>query len=334
MTGTRVPPSAAEAPKVHNADSYVFITRNDGVSVRELLLFLWRSRWFALIGAVVCASAAIAASMLATPRYTATVAVMPAGRTESLGSLGSAVSQLSGIASLAGINMGAAGGMKAEALATLQSEVLTDEYIREHNLLPVLFSSRWDPATRTWRRGVKVPTLWEANQLFQAIRVVEDNAKTGLVTITVRWADPYTAAAWANGLVKLTNDYLRQKSIDEADRSIAYLSQEVSKTNIVEVKNAIYGLMENEIKKEMVARGREDFALRVIDPAVPPEKKSYPRPLLWTAGGIVLGIFLGLLASILRETMMDEGMERNRGAGKAAAPVHDPAISEPGIERL
>ena len=330
MTGTRVPPSAAEAPRVQNADSYVFITRGEGVSVRELLLFLWRSRWLALIGAVICASAAVAASLLATPRYTATITVMPANnREESLGSLGSAVSELSGIASLAGLGMGAGGGMKAEALATLQSEALTDEYVREHNLLPVLFSSRWNPATKTWRSGVKVPTLWEANQLFQAIRVVNDNAKTGLVTVTVRWDDPYTAAAWANGLVKLTNDYLRQKSIDEADRSIAYLNQEVTKTNIVEVENAIYALMENEIKKEMVARGRDDFALKVVDPAVPPEKRSYPRPLLWTAGGIVLGVFLGLLAAVLRETMMEEGAERSRRGSKAAAP-----ISEPGIERL
>jgi hypothetical protein len=84
--------------------------------------------------------------------------------------------------------------------------------------------------------------------------------------------------------------------------------------------------MEEEIKKEMIARGRDEFALRVIDPAVPPEKESFPRPVLWTAGAFLGGIFLGLLVSVLRETLADElsgEPERNRvpagGTGSAAA---------------
>lgn len=313
MTGSRVPASVVEAPAGQNVETYALFTRADSVSVRDVLLFLWRSRWFALVGAAVCAAAAIGAGLVATPRYTASVEVLPVNSGEgSLGSLGSAVSQLSGLASLAGLSMGAEGGFKVEALATLQSEALTDKYVQQKDLLPVLFAGRWNPATRTWRRGVKIPTLWEANRLFQAIRVVHDDAKTGLVTVTIRWDNPQTAAAWANGLVELTNDYLRQKTIDDADRSIAYLTQEALKTNIVEVKSAIYMLMENEIKKEMFARGRRDFALRVIDPAVPPENRSYPRPLLWTAGGLIIGIFLGLLVSVLRETMMDEVPEKYR----------------------
>lgn len=333
MIGTRVP--GVEAQMGQSAQSYPSMPRDDSVSLREFLLFLWRSRWLALIGAVACAAVAIAASLIVTPSYTASVEVLPAANGEqSLGSLGSAVSQLSGLASLAGLSMGATGGIKVEALATLQSEVLTDEYVQQQNLLPVLFAKRWNPVTRNWRAGVKAPTLWEAYQLFKAICLVDDNQKTGLVTLTVRWQNPYTAAAWANGLVALTNDYLRQKSIDEAERSIGYLNQEVSKTNVVEVKNAIYTLMEEEVKKEMLARGRKDFALRVIDPAFPPEKKTFPRPLLWTAGGIIIGVFLGLLANLLRETMRDEEAVRYRQVRPAAFVATDSSVNEPGIEHL
>ncbi len=328
MSGSAV--DAAIAPAI---DSYATVAKDESVSVRDLLLFLWRSRWFALIGAVACAGLAIGASLIATPSYSASMVLLPASNSGgSFGSLGSAVSELSGFASLAGLNLGSAGGIKVEALATLQSEVLTDEYVQEHDLLPVLFSKKWNPTTKKWRRGVRVPTLWEANQLFKGIRVVDDDAKTGLVTLTIRWENPYTAAAWANGLVKLTNDYLRQKAISEAERSIAYLNQQVTKTNIVEVKSAIYTLMETEIKKEMLARGRRDFALRVIDPAVPPERKSYPRPLLWTAGGIVIGVFLGLLAKLLRETMVDEEEHNYRTRRPGALPQADPSIRDRGIE--
>lgn len=318
MSRTRVASSISNVQAGDYAHISSLDPRDDRVSVREFLLFLWRSRWYALIGALICAAAAAGASWIATPKYTASVVMLPVSSRESggLGSLGSAVSQLGGIASLAGLNLGGAETAKSEALATLDSEVLTDEFIQQHDLLPILFPKQWDPATRTWRSGAtrKPPTLWEANQVFHGIRAVDDNPKTGLVTLTVRWTDPNLAAAWANGLVNMTNDYLRQKAIDQANRSIAYLNQEVSKTNIVEVKSAIYSLMEEEIKKEMVARGRRDFALKVIDPAVAPEKQSFPRPLLWTIGGALAGLFLGLLASVLRETMMDEeaGGERRR----------------------
>lgn len=337
MSRTRV---ASPVPSVQVGDyalAYAAAPRDDRVSVREFLLFLWRSRWHALIGAVLCAATAAAASWIATPKYTASVVMLPVSSREEggLGSLGSAVSQLGGIASLAGLNLGGAETAKSEALATLDSQALTDEFIRQHDLLPILFPKQWDPVKKAWRGGGarKAPTLWEANQVFHGIRAVDDNPKTGLLTLTVRWTDPNVAAAWANGLVNMTNDYLRQKTIDQADRSIAYLDQEVSKTNIVEVKNAIYGLMEDEIKKEMVARGRRDFALKVIDPAVAPEKESFPRPLLWTIGGALAGLFLGLLVSVLRETMMDEEAGGERRQIRPPLATGAPAAQNSNVEQ-
>jgi uncharacterized protein involved in exopolysaccharide biosynthesis len=312
MSGTRVAPRIADGDMAQGVVPQIVATGEGEVSVRDFLLFLWRSRWSALIGMVTCAIIAAGAAWIITPEYTATTVLLPvAGHSGALGggSLGSGVSELSGLASLAGLNLGGMGAQKAQALATLQSRVLTDQFIREHDLLPVLFPKQWNSATKTWRSSDprKIPTLWDADQLFKKIRVVDDHAKTGIVTFSIRWKNADSAAAWANGLVKLTNDYLRLRAINESERSIAYLNQEVSKTNIVEVKNAIYGFMEAEIKNEMVAKGRRDYALRVIDPAVAPERPNFPRPLLWIIGGAIGGSLLGFLVSILRETMADEG---------------------------
>jgi hypothetical protein len=245
-----------------------------------------------------------------------------------MASLASAASELGGLASLVGLNFGGAGQQKAEALATLQSKILTYRYIRDNNLLPILYAKEWNPTLKQWKLKdpKKVPTLWKANRLFgKTIRSVDDDPKTGLVTLAIRWKDPYQAAQWANGLVKMTNDYLRQQAIDEARRNIAYLNQEISKPNDVGLKAAIYALMESEIKKEMIARGRKQFALRVIDPAVPPEKESFPRPLLWTVGGFLGGVFLGLMWGILRETMLDE---RSRHPPGRKTPATLPTTAE------
>lgn len=322
MSGTQDISRAADLDMRESALPQLVSGRDDTVTVRDFLLFLLRSRWFALIGASVCAIAAAAAAWIVTPEYTATVVLLPiSSQSGGLGgSLGPAVSQLSGLASLAGLNIGGMGAQKAEALATLQSGILTDRYVTENNLLPILFSKQWNPATGTWRSSdpQKRPTLWDANQLFKKIRLIEDNAKSGVVTFSIRWKNADLAAAWANGLVKLTNDYLRQRAINQAERSISYLNREVAKTNILEVKNAIYGLMETEIKNEMVAKGRRDYALRVIDPAVPPQRKTFPKPVLWIIAGAVAGCALGLLVAILRETMIDEAASGRSGPGARA----------------
>ena len=281
------------------------------VTVRDFLFFLWRSRWFAVIGAISFGFAALLTSWIVTPEYTAYTVLLPVSsqhRGLGLQSISSAESQFSGLASLAGLSLGGESSQKTAALATLESQILTDKYIRKNNLLPVLYSKLWNPKSQTWRvrRSRDIPTLWKANLLWsKTIRTVESNPKTGLVTVTIRWKNPQLAATWANGIVEMTNDYLRQRAIHQAQRSITYLNSEVDKTSVVAVKNAIYTLMEAEIKKEMIAKGRKDFALRVIDPAVAPERKSFPRPVLWTIIGVLSGLFLGLLASILSETVRD-----------------------------
>jgi uncharacterized protein involved in exopolysaccharide biosynthesis len=68
----------------------------------------------------------------------------------------------------------------------------------------------------------------------------------------------------------------------------------------VELRSVIYSLIESEIKKAMLARGDIEFALRVVDPAVVPEKPSSPKRWLWMLGGGILGFALSLSAGLIR----------------------------------
>jgi uncharacterized protein involved in exopolysaccharide biosynthesis len=244
---------------------------------------------------------AVTAAWLVPKKYEASLLLSPVVNQPSAGGLGaltSAVSQLGGIASLAGLSMSGNSGARAESLATLQSEALTQRYIEENHLLRLFFASKWDPERNVWKSSDidQTPTLWAGSRYFnRVVRGVKENTKTGLVTLTMTWKDPKVAAEWANGLVRLTNDYLREKAIKESERNIAYLNDQVSKTSVVEVRNSIYSLMETEIKKEMMARGSAEYALKVIDPAIPPEDPVSPRPILWSLAAFCVGI---LFASV------------------------------------
>ena len=157
--------------------------------------------------------------------------------------------------------------------------------------------------TKSWRTSApdKEPTLWKANQYFgKKIRLVQIDAKTGIVTMEITWTNPEQAAAWANGLVAMTNDYLRSEAITEAQRNIDYLNQQAANTTLMPVKQVIYGILENEINKEMLARGTKEYALKVLDPAQPPEKPSSLRLPVWVFLGFAGGLGLSLLLAFFR----------------------------------
>jgi hypothetical protein len=160
----------------------------------------------------------------------------------------------------------------------------------------------WDPARKDWRTTDPRlrPTLWKANRKFAKLRVVAEDKKTSLVTLTITWTDPVTAAKWANDLVAMTNDVLRAKAIHESEQHIAYLNEQAATTDVAQVRAAIYTVLESEIKNVMLAKGPGDYALKVIDPALVSEMKAGPKGSLWAAGGLFFGFLLSLLILFVR----------------------------------
>lgn len=260
---------------------------------------------------ILCTVGALVAAVVLPKEYRATVVLSPVTNrsgTGGFGALSSLTSALGGLSELAGVT-NPEEKESAEDLAVLESTALTMKYIVDNNLLPILYRKKWDQRTRSWkvRDPDKIPTLWKANRYFaKKIRNVTTAEKTGIVTLEITWTDPVLAAKWANGLVQMTNDYLRGQAIDEANRDIAFLEGEAGKTNLVQEQQAIYTVMTMEINKAMLARGSEQYAFRVLDPAVPPELPSSPMKLLWTVagfgGGLLLGVFIAFARAAWRES--------------------------------
>jgi uncharacterized protein involved in exopolysaccharide biosynthesis len=275
-----------------------FSSDQDEINLQDLFNTLWRGKWLVSLVTIACGLVALIAVWLTPKKYEAFVVISPASEASGngqLGGLSSLASQFGGLASLAGISI-PNDTKRAESLAVLESQALTEKYISDNDLLPVLFHKKWNPEERAWEdsRPSKVPTLWQANEYFKkGIRSVASEGRSGLVTLTITWDDATTAAKWANGLVKATNDYLRTKAITESERNIGYLNDQAARTNVVEARQAIYSILRNEINKVMLARGNEEYAFKIIDPAVAPEKASSPKPVIW----LFMGLFIGLALS-------------------------------------
>jgi uncharacterized protein involved in exopolysaccharide biosynthesis len=279
---------------------------NEEITLQQFLVSLWRAKWMiAAVAAGFAAAAAVAASFVPkTYRSTLVVAlVSDSGASGQLAALGSIASQF-GLGSLAGLG-GQQSSRAAESLAVLQSRTLIEGYIRDNDLLPVLYANLWDPQNRKWKtaRADKAPTLWKGGEYFsRKILNVRTDPKTGLVQVTVTWKDSKMAATWANGLAKLANQVLRAKAIEESDRNVAYLTEQAAKTGVVEARQTIYKLLENELYKVMLARGTEEYAFKVLDPAAISEKPYAPRFSVWVVAALVGGAFAASLLVLIKES--------------------------------
>jgi uncharacterized protein involved in exopolysaccharide biosynthesis len=285
----------------------VDVSLSEEFSLRELVGVIWRGRWIVLLAVLIMAIAAGAAAMVVTKKYRAVVLISPVAADAAAGKMGSLLSQLGGLGSMVGLSS-SVDSKVSEALAVLQSDSLTQAYIKENDLLPVLFHGEWLAQEGRWREkaGSRQPTLWRGSQFFrQRVRTVTTDAKSGLVTLSIDWTDAETAARWANELVRFADKSLRDAAVSDADRNIAYLNSEGRRTEVVEARQAIYSLLQSEINKAMLAKGSEAYALKVIDPAYAPETPRSPNLPLWVLIAAFSGLFLSVLALLMRSAWTD-----------------------------
>jgi uncharacterized protein involved in exopolysaccharide biosynthesis len=260
--------------------------------------------WILLTSAVVIACG-IAVSLLMTRIYRAEVLVAYSATQESEQPLAMLAQSLGGLAPLAGFGLGATADNRAEAIATLKSRTLSLQFIERLGLMKSLFPDQWDEAAGGW--GVPpedVPTPSDAFERFdEDIRDVSEDATTGLIRVSIDGPDREQVAVWANALVRDANAYLRERALSEARNSIRALERALEKTDTLEIKQIIFGLIQTHLSNATLASTREDYSFRVIDAAVVPDADDYvrPMPVLIIALSCLLGPILGFLLALLRE---------------------------------
>lgn len=267
----------------------------DDITLADLWQILRERWWVVIAGTVLSTALAVFIAFTSKPVYRAEAVLAPVSENQNSGGLSSLASQFSGIASLVGVTLDPGNDRRTEALAVLRSRALTRAFVEDNDLLPILFSEQWDTKKEGWKSDdpKKIPTLWDADQLFASkIRKVSEDRDAGLVTVAIEWSDPELAAKWVMELIERTNAHLRKAAIERSERNIAYLEKQANSTSVVELRQSIYRLIEGEINTIMLAQGSEDYAFRVIDPAVVPQEPVRPKRPMIIAVGFASGVAL------------------------------------------
>lgn len=279
---------------------------NEPLSASEAARVVWHERKLVAITTILFIFGAALIAYLAEPMYRATAIVSQVGDAPQ-SQLASLVGRLGGFGITDSFSIGAPIS-PAEAIATLQSEQFLSSFIKDNELLPLLFWKKWDPVSKAWLVDAdeEPPSLQDGYTYFlKEVLSVKQDRDTSLVTITVDWRDPKLAATWANALVSNLNAVARRRAIDETQKSLAFLEHELERTSTLELRQSIYRVIETQLNSAMLANVREDFAFRVVSPALPPEMDRYvsPRRLLMLALGSLCGFMVGAALALFRSAV-------------------------------
>jgi uncharacterized protein involved in exopolysaccharide biosynthesis len=259
-----------------------------------------RDEWRTIaLSTLAVAALAITASLLMTPVYRAEAVVVEVETTpKGIDSAAALLGQVTGLAALANVNL----VEPSVARTTLQSRSLAEEFISRQELLPVLYADDWDAAAGGWHSGLESPpALTDGALMFiEDVVAVQTDTEAGTIRLAVEWTDAARAAAWANDYVALANDSLRRRDVAEAERNVAFLNRKIGETPVVEMQRMLYGLLETEQQTIMLANSRDEYAFKVIDPAIAPQEPVRPAKLVMAAAGVLLGGVLGLAIVFFR----------------------------------
>ena len=287
-------------------------SEEENLDIGAVAKVLWAGKWLIVLLASLGSIAAIVYAFAAPEVFRAEALLQARQQSGSLGRLG-------GLAALATEFGGASGGGALSltsgtdrdvAIATLHSRVVIEAFIEENKLVPRIYESKW--AWRYLDVGNN-PTVWQAYIDFtkDVLKISEDR-KTGLVTVAVEWTNPKEAQRWVTELVARTNAHLRERAIQEGEKNLAYLQAETQHIGQVELVQALYGLVEEQLKQMMVAKGGGEFALRTIDPAVVPAKRIRPNRVQYLLVGLLIGGLLGVAATVVHASWA----KRTRSKGR------------------
>ena len=147
--------------------------------------------------------------------------------------------------------------------------------------------------------------MWFAVKMFRdSVLSIRDNQANGVIAIAMDWNDPVVASRWANDFVALANESIRSRALEDAKRNIAYLEQQAARTDVVELRNVLYNLIESETQTLMLANGKLEYAFTIVDPAVPPEMRISPQRTLMVLAGMLFGTALGTIIAFSHSMLL------------------------------
>ena len=189
------------------------------------------------------------------------------------------------------INLSSGQVTKEEALAVLTSRRFLENFVEERQLLKVLFPKSWDSENKVWVVDREdIPQYSDGFELLSS--ALDISFDKSLISVEFMHGKKDIVAYILNDLIDEVNSFIRIQSIAASDKNINFLKNEIANTQLAGSQEMLYRLVETEIQSIMLANTRQDYAFKIIDPAVEPLHPAGPNKKLIVIVGTLLGFIL------------------------------------------
>lgn len=263
---------------------------SEDIDIQEIIKYLWTKKITIFLVTFVCAVSSIFYSLSIPNQYRAEVTLSP---TDTSGNsiAGSMTSQMGGIASLAGINLGSMDSPESlQALEIMQSWGFIETFINDNQLLiPLVATKGWNKNNNTliidnniydsennkWIKNI--PTSFKLFENLRGRIGVIKNVETKMITVSMDHYSPSVAKELLELYIKAINDHMRLRKLTESNMNIEFLGAQLNKTSIKEMKDILFTIIETETKNIMLAKARPEYAFSTVSKAMVAEEKFKPK---------------------------------------------------------
>ena len=301
-----------------NALSQENTTYDNEIDLKELFSVLWKAKILIIVITSFFAVSSVLYALSLKNYYKSVAVLSVAGQSNALSSL----SGMGGLASMVGINLPSSGGDgKSEiAMKTIQSRAFLKHLITFENVLPSIIATKsydfqskkiqFDPEVYNENNGVWVrepsknkqsePSYLEAYDAYlDQVSIVQEEF-SNLITISVEHISPIFAKEFLELIINEADELLRNKDLQESSAAIAFLNNEIPKSSLITMKDAINKLVESQLQKQMLSKVNKEYILKVIEPPFIPEVKSKPTRSLICILGTLFGGMLAIIWVAIR----------------------------------
>ena len=290
--------NSPQSPQVYPDAPY----DEDEINLLDLFMVLVRRKWL-IIGLVALTGvAALIISLLMTNIYRSEATIAARETEQSAGK--SITGALGGLGGLVASEIGLGGGSDADKIEVLlKSRRLAELVVEKHNLLPILFDTKWDSRKKTWIE-TPAPTIQDAYKMIKGdLLKVSRDRKTDVITASIEHKDPQFAKSMMQYYLTELSEGLRAKVLKDAQENMRFLTEQLDRTTDPLLREKIYNMLAKEIEKDTFARAQTYYGFYVLDPPIAPDlnKKAKPKRSLICILSVVVAFFVAVFLAFFLE---------------------------------
>jgi len=117
-------------------------------------------------------------------------------------------------------------------LNVLTSRTVTEEVIKNLNLMPKLFPGDWDTKRKKWKNPDEMPFMEVAVEIMQEDIAELKDTKEGLLLISVIWEDPEFAMKIVKQYITELQNFLNMNSFSVGKKNRTFLKEQLKNTEL------------------------------------------------------------------------------------------------------